>query len=82
MTSVCIGGVQPVSGPKRYKPPAPFTRQVAIRRDSNDFVVAYQPEDVIVFRHGNAGALRKVCTQLKWFIIEDVVPDLDDPNTL
>jgi hypothetical protein len=40
--------------------PKPFTRTVSIRRDRDDFVVAYQPEDVIVFRNGDPRALRKM----------------------
>ena len=51
-------------------------RRVSIRRDDDDFVVAFQPEDEIVFRHQDAGALRKVCHKLRWLIIDDQsVPD-------
>ena len=51
-------------------------RQVAIRRDGDDFVVAYQPEGHIVFRHQSAKALRDVCRKLRWKIVEDnSIPD-------
>jgi hypothetical protein len=53
-------------------------RRVSIRRDDNDFVVAYQPEDHVVFRHHSANALRHVCRKLRWEIIEDK----SIPNTL
>src|SRR5271156_2072580 len=36
-------------------------RQVSIRRDGKDFVVAFQPDDVVVFRHQLARSLRRVC---------------------
>jgi hypothetical protein len=61
--------------------PKPFTRKVSIRRDREDFVVAYQPEDVVVFRNGDPRALRKVCTQLQWDIVSDVTPEPNDPKT-
>ena len=51
-------------------------RRVSIRRDDNDFVVAYQPEDHVVFRHQSAKALRDVCRKLRWEIIDDKsIPD-------
>ena len=46
-------------------------RQVSIRRDGDDFVVAYQPEGHIVFRHQSGKALRDVCRKLRWKIVED-----------
>jgi hypothetical protein len=46
-------------------------RQVSIRRDAKDFVVAFQPEDQVIFRHHDAQALKKVCRSLRWEIIED-----------
>jgi hypothetical protein len=53
-------------------------RLVSLRRDDADFVVAFQPEDVIVFRNPDAGALRKICSQLRWKIIRDTAYTLDD----
>jgi hypothetical protein len=46
-------------------------RLVTLRRDGNDFVVAFYPEDVIVFRHVEPISLRKVCAALRWRIISD-----------
>lgn len=53
-------------------------RLVSLRRDDADFVVACQPEDVIVFRNLDAGALRKICNQLRWKIISNTAYTLDD----
>ena len=53
-------------------------RLVSLRRDDADFVVAFQPEDVIVFRNPDAGALRKICGQLRWKIVSDTAYTLDD----
>jgi hypothetical protein len=53
-------------------------RLVALRRDETDFVVAFQPEDVIIFRNPDAGALRKICRQLRWEIISDTAYSVDD----
>jgi hypothetical protein len=44
-------------------------------------VVAYQPEDVIVFRNGDPQALRKLCLQLRWDVVSDVMPEPNDPKT-
>ena len=66
---------------KPYSPPKPFSRKVSIRRDREDFVISYQPEDVVVFRNGDPQALRKLCLQLRWDIVSDVMPEPDDPNT-
>lgn len=46
-------------------------RLVTLRPDGNDFVVALYPEDVVVFRHAEPFALRKVCSGLQWKIISD-----------
>jgi hypothetical protein len=53
-------------------------RLVALRRDEEDFVVAFQPEDVVVFRNRDASALRKVCGFLRWNIISDTSLSADD----
>jgi hypothetical protein len=51
-------------------------RRVSIKRDGKDFVVAYQPEDHVIFRHHEAKALRNVCRKLRWEIIDDkTLPD-------
>jgi hypothetical protein len=46
-------------------------RQVSIRRDGDDFVVAFLPEDFVIFRHHDVGALRTVCRGLRWEILRD-----------
>jgi hypothetical protein len=56
-------------------------RQVAIRRDGEDFVIALQPEDFIVFRNGSAGALRRACSFLRWEVVADTVMEPNDPAT-
>ena len=53
-------------------------RLVSLRRDDADFVVAFQPEDVIVFRNSDACALRKICGQLRWKIISDTAYTVED----
>jgi len=55
----------------------PFRRRVSISRDDKDFVVAFQPENLIVFRHNEANALRRVCHSLRW----EIVSDLNDLTT-
>ena len=56
----------------------PLKRQVAIRRDGDDFVISFQPEDLIVFRHAEARALRKACVFLRWEVVSDTVPQAND----
>jgi hypothetical protein len=46
-------------------------RLVTLRRDGDDFVVTFYPEDAIVFRHVEPISLRKVCAALRWKIISD-----------
>ena len=46
-------------------------RLVTLRREDNDFVVSFYPEDVVAFRHVEPISLRKVCTGLRWKIISD-----------
>jgi len=53
-------------------------RLVALRRDEMDFVVAFQPEDVIIFRNPDANALRKICRPLRWKIVSDTAYTVDD----
>ena len=57
----------------------PVRRRVSIRRDGRDFVVAFQPEDIIVFRYNEASALRRACHFLRWEIVSDTVADPLDP---
>jgi hypothetical protein len=54
-------------------------RQVSISRDSKDFVVAFQPDNLVVFRHEKASELRKVCASLRWQIVSDTVAEANDP---
>jgi hypothetical protein len=57
----------------------PSRRKVAIRRDGEDFVIAFQPEDLIVFRNASAAALRRACSFLRWEVVSDTVPEANDP---
>jgi hypothetical protein len=51
-------------------------RRVLIAREGNDFTVAFQPENHVIFRHHSAIPLRHVCRKLRWEIIEDKsIPD-------
>ncbi len=50
-------------------------RQISIRRDGNEFVAAFQPENFIIFRHHDASALRKVCLALRWKILSDTAEE-------
>jgi len=56
----------------------PPRRQVSIGRDGGDFVVAFQPHNIVVFRHNEAHPLRRICHSLRWEIISDTVPDPDN----
>jgi hypothetical protein len=38
----------------------PLKRKVAIRHDGEDFVISFLPEDLVVFRHAEASALRRL----------------------
>ena len=51
---------------------------MSLRRDDVDYVVAFQPEDVIVFRNPDPCALRKICSQLRSKIISDTAYTVDD----
>jgi hypothetical protein len=46
-------------------------RRVSVERDGTDFVVAFQPEGHVIFRHHDLKALRKVCSKLRWEVIEE-----------
>ena len=47
-------------------------RRVSIRLDGEDFVIAYQPEDFVVFRGKDLEAMRKVCRFFEWNVISDL----------
>ena len=53
-------------------------RCVALRRDGDDFVAVFVPEDVVVFRNRDADALRRACVFLRWKIVSDTLPTGDD----
>ncbi len=57
----------------------PLRRKVAIRRDGEDFVIAFQPDDVIVFRHAEACALRRACVVFRWEVVSDTVAEVNNP---
>ena len=57
-------------------PPDKPRRLVSLRRDKEDFVVVV--EDVVMFRNGDASALRKVCDFLRWKVISDTSLSVDD----
>jgi hypothetical protein len=59
----------------------PPRRKVAIRRDGEDFVIAFQPEDLIVFRNASADALRRACNFLRWEVVSDTILEANDPAT-
>ena len=50
-------------------------RRVSIRRDGDDFVIVSLAEDLVVFRNGDASALRKICRSLRWEIAIDSSAD-------
>ena len=60
------------------KSAGPFRRQVTIRRDGEDFVVAFHPQDIVALRHTEASELRRICHSLRWEIVRDTVPEPDD----
>ena len=46
-------------------------RLVTLRRDGDEFVVTFYPEDIVVFRRSEPQPLRKMCTFLRWRIVSD-----------
>jgi predicted nucleic acid-binding OB-fold protein len=58
-------------------------RQVSVERDGTDFVVAFQPEGHVIFRHHDLKALRNVCSKLRWEVLEEksFPQDLQDIRT-
>jgi hypothetical protein len=57
----------------------PFRRQVSISRDGEDFVVTFQPDNIVAMRHSEANALRKMCHSLRWEIVSDTIPEPNEP---
>ena len=55
-----------------------YRRQVAMRRDGDDFVVAFEPDGFIIFRNKDADALRKLCGSLRWEIVNDTTSSEDE----
>ena len=56
-----------------------YRRQVAMRCGGEDFVIALQPEDEVVFRtKKDARALRNLCRRLRWQIAIDTTLSTDD----
>src|SRR5580700_6326834 len=56
-----------------------YRRQVAMQRDGDDFVIAFEPDGFIIFRNKDADALRKLCRSLRWEIVSDVTSSADEP---
>jgi predicted nucleic acid-binding OB-fold protein len=58
-------------------------RRVSVERDGTEFVVAFQPEGHVIFRHHDLKALRNVCSKLRWEVIEEksFPQSLDDIRT-
>jgi predicted nucleic acid-binding OB-fold protein len=56
---------------------------VSVERDGIDFVVAFQPEGHVIFRHHDLKALRNVCSKLRWEVVEEksFPQNLDDIRT-
>jgi hypothetical protein len=48
-------------------------RIVTLRRDGEDFVVAFYPDDIVVFRNTDAQALVKMCSFLRWKIVGNMM---------
>ena len=59
-----------------------YRRQVAMRCDGEDFVIALQPEDEVVFRTKDARALRNLCRRLRWQIAIDTTLCFDAGNAV
>jgi hypothetical protein len=55
-----------------------YRRQVAMRRDGDDFVIAFEPDGFIIFRNKDADALRKLCRSLRWEIVSDTTSSEDE----
>ena len=49
-----------------------------MRRDGDDFVIAFEPDGFIIFRNKDADALRKLCRSLRWEIVSDTTSSEDE----
>ena len=49
-----------------------------IRRDGDDFVVTFKPDNIVAFRHAQASELRRMCRSLRWEIVSDRVAEPGD----
>jgi hypothetical protein len=49
-----------------------YRRQVTMRRDGDDFVVATHTDGLIIFRNKDAAALHKLCRSLRWEVVRDM----------
>ena len=56
----------------------PHRRQVSIGRDGGDFVVAFQPHNIVVFRHNEAYSAEEDMPLTRWEIVSDTVPDRNE----
>ncbi len=60
-----------------------YRRQVTMRRDGEDFVIATHTDGLIIFRNNDPDALRKLCRSLRWEIIRDTTaPENKGASTL
>ena len=59
-----------------------YRRQVTMRPDGDDFVVATHTDGLIIFRNKDADALRKLCRSLRWEIIRDATEPTDKSTSL
>ena len=57
-----------------------YRRQVTMRRDGDDSVVATYADGFIIFRNKDAAPLRKLCRSLRWEIVRDTTA-CDDGST-
>jgi hypothetical protein len=55
-----------------------YRRQVTMRRDGDDFVIAFESDGFIIFRNKDADALRKLCRSLRWEIVSDTTASEDE----
>jgi hypothetical protein len=55
-----------------------YRRQVTMRRDGDDFVVAFEPDGFIIYRNQDADALRKLCRSLRWEIVSDTTSSAEE----
>ena len=65
--------LEPVPGAAQPKPNVrktlDTTKPSSLWRDGDDFAVLFYPGDIVVFRHTDPHAPRKMCAFLRWEII-------------